>query len=325
MIVQHVVFHSSIVVTEFVFVLLQIRTGALLFRWKLRYGRGHSLWETNTPLWWEIGDTWQDPFHSKPCSEERSALKEGIWRRKVGWKWKNLLLLGKGGLQNDLIDMGWPFADVPGGWFWSGGRCCILLTNLVSSMQRYQCRLCMFCDRHIYLWVTYMPAGNRFENLTLRIYQWQRFFTSGNHWKTDLALADPQQWAEWPKLSVPKRPTRESRVLGSWQPDSPGRVTSYRRVINRGKYMRHWGPQLIAGPITLKSLKNSKKRVEFCQNLRYWMIKDFRRVTWSEESMPDLDHSFNLRNNREWANERASFPLEIDVDMDIHGYPRISI
>ena len=48
-----------------------------------------------------------------------------------------------------------------------------------------------------------------------------------------------------------------------------------------------------------KISENSKKRVEFRQKLRNWKAEDFSRVIWSDESMFELEHSFNPQNDRE--------------------------
>ena len=76
--------------------------------------------------------------------------------------------------------------------------------------------------------VEYLSVTRRTVN------KWRRRLSRNDHWKTDLTLADPQQWAEWPKLSATRRPTGEVRVLGSWQPNSPGRLSAIEEYC-RGK------------------------------------------------------------------------------------------
>ena len=56
------------------------------------------------------------------------------------------------------------------------------------------------------------------------------------------------------------------------------------------------------------SEKKTAKKVEFCQKLRNWTAKDVSRVIWSDESMLELEHSFNSQNDRVWAKGNASVP-----------------
>ena len=48
--------------------------------------------------------------------------------------------------------------------------------------------------------------------------------------------------------------------------------------------------------------------VGFSQRLRKWTAKDFSRVIWGDESMCELEHSFNPQSDRIWAKEKASVP-----------------